>query len=118
MSLWLELKLYYPMGPDLLPRALEVLFECRRTLMYAYAFASYLQTNNQTIMLEVNQRTLEDATDQLSELLRAEAGELAGRRLEVEERSLLCGRLRREVVGLVHEGHSTNRWVYTESGCS
>ncbi|KAE9550950.1 hypothetical protein FO519_005839 [Halicephalobus sp. NKZ332] len=47
-------------------------FENRRTLMYTYAFAFYLQPNNVTSIFEDNQRDLELATEQLSEILERE----------------------------------------------
>lgn len=36
-----------------LRKAVDVLCECRRTLMFTYAFAYYLKKNNQTIIFEV-----------------------------------------------------------------
>ena len=35
-------------------RAVDTLTTCRRTLMYTYAFAFYLQKNNQVQMFEVD----------------------------------------------------------------
>lgn len=52
-----------------LRKAVDVLSECRRTLMYTYAFAFYLQKDNQSVIFEDNQRDLEHATEQLSEFL-------------------------------------------------
>ncbi|VDK61019.1 unnamed protein product [Gongylonema pulchrum] len=52
-----------------LRKAVDVLSECRRTLMYTYAFAFYLEKNNQSVIFEDNQRDLEHATEQLSEFL-------------------------------------------------
>ena len=36
-----------------LKKSLDTLFECRRTLMYTYAFAHYLKKNNHSTMFEV-----------------------------------------------------------------
>ncbi|KAF7640124.1 RBR-type E3 ubiquitin transferase [Meloidogyne graminicola] len=52
-----------------LQKAVEVLIECRRTLMYTYVFAFYLKQNNLTKLFEDNQSDLELATEQLSEYL-------------------------------------------------
>lgn len=68
-----------------LSKAVDILCESRRTLMYTYAFAFYLQKDNaQTVhyklsiempfllfkdIFEDNQRDLEVATEQLSEYL-------------------------------------------------
>ena len=71
-----------------LKKAVDILCECRRTLMYTYVFAYYLRKNNQCEIFEVlnltyqkslqnlrnlilqdNQRDLEQATETLSEYL-------------------------------------------------
>ena len=69
-----------------LKKSLDILCECRRTLMYTYVFAYYLRKNNQSAIFEVvreppssilkqkksfqdNQKDLESATEQLSEYL-------------------------------------------------
>ncbi|CAJ0949695.1 unnamed protein product, partial [Mesorhabditis belari] len=54
-------------------QSVDVLSDCRRTLMYTYAFAFYLvKDDNQSIIFEDNQRDLEMATEQLSEFLEGE----------------------------------------------
>ncbi|WKX90468.1 hypothetical protein Q1695_009370 [Nippostrongylus brasiliensis] len=52
-----------------LRKAVDVLSECRRTLMYTYAFAYYLRRDNHAEIFEGNQRDLEMATEQLSHFL-------------------------------------------------
>lgn len=47
-------------------RAVDVLCQCRQTLMYTYAFAFFLLKNNHTLIFEDNQRDLEMATETLS----------------------------------------------------
>merc|ERR1712107_979392 len=42
---------------QLLKKSLDILCECRRTLMYTYVFAYYLKKNNQSAIFEENQRT-------------------------------------------------------------
>jgi ariadne-1 len=49
--------------------AADALFRCRMTLKWTYAFAFYLVRNNQTELFEDNQRDLEMAVEQLSEML-------------------------------------------------
>ena len=44
-STWIEVQF--------LTKAVDVLCECRRTLMYTYVFAFYLEKNNHTQMFEV-----------------------------------------------------------------
>ncbi|KAF8366390.1 hypothetical protein PRIPAC_84219 [Pristionchus pacificus] len=50
-------------------KAVDVLSECRRTLMFAYAFAYYVKQGNELFIFEDNQRDLEIATEQLSGFL-------------------------------------------------
>lgn len=52
-----------------LKKAVDVLNECRRTLMYTYVFAFYLNSSNLSEIFEGNQSDLELATEQLSEFL-------------------------------------------------
>lgn len=52
-----------------LQKAVDILCQCRQTLMYTYAFAYYLRKNNHTLIFEDNQRDLEMATETLSEYL-------------------------------------------------
>ncbi|CAG8571893.1 1791_t:CDS:2, partial [Racocetra fulgida] len=52
-----------------LRKAVDTLVQCRMTLKWTYAFAFYLARNNHTEMFEDNQRDLEMAVEQLSELL-------------------------------------------------
>ncbi len=55
-----------------LKKAVDVLCQCRQTLMYTYVFAYYLIKTNQSIIFEDNQRDLESATEKLSEYLERE----------------------------------------------
>lgn len=50
-------------------QAVDVLCQCRQTLMYSYSFAFYLKKNNHTFIFEDNQGDLEMATECLSECL-------------------------------------------------
>ncbi|KAH7709902.1 ubiquitin-conjugating enzyme E2-binding protein 1 [Aphelenchoides avenae] len=52
-----------------LKRAVDVLSEARRTLMYAHAFAFYLVQNTATKLFEDNLQDLQLATEQLSEFV-------------------------------------------------
>lgn len=52
-----------------LKKAVDVLNECRRTLMYTYAFAFYLEKNNYSDVFETNQADLENSVEALSGLL-------------------------------------------------
>ena len=43
-----------------LMKSVDVLSDCRRTLMYTYAFSFYLMKNNQTSIFEVGDQILTD----------------------------------------------------------
>lgn len=53
-------------------QAVDILCQCRQTLMYTYVFAFYLGKTNQSVIFEDNQRDLENATEKLSEYLERE----------------------------------------------
>ena len=57
------------------PRAVEALGECRRTLMYTYVFAYYLDKNGQLDIFEDNQSDLEATTEVLSQYLERDISE-------------------------------------------
>ena len=63
------LGLFFPLQTQFLQKAVDILCQCRQTLMYTYAFAFYLRKNNHTLIFEDNQRDLEMATEMLSEYL-------------------------------------------------
>ena len=50
-------------------KAVDVTFKCRMTLKWTYAMAYYLSKGNEKEMFEDNQRDLEKAVEDLSELL-------------------------------------------------
>lgn len=52
-----------------LKKAVDILSQGRRALMYTYAFAFFLKTSNMSAIFEENQSDLELATEQLSEFL-------------------------------------------------
>lgn len=43
-----------------LKKAVDVLCQCRQTLMYTYVFAFYLKKNNQSIIFEVSYKKLKE----------------------------------------------------------
>ncbi|KAI6172404.1 E3 ubiquitin-protein ligase arih1-like protein [Aphelenchoides besseyi] len=55
-----------------LQRAFDTLVRSRRTLMYSYVLAFYLEKNNQSMIFEDNQGILEVTFEMLSELLERE----------------------------------------------
>lgn len=53
-----------------LKKAVDVLCQCRATLMYTYVFAFYLKKNNQSIIFEVGENGLVRNTDCNAEEIR------------------------------------------------
>lgn len=56
-----------------LKKAVDVLCQCRATLMYTYVFAFYLKKNNQSIIFEVGENGISRNSDCKTEELRFNA---------------------------------------------
>lgn len=97
-----------------LKKAVDVLCQCRQTLMFTYVFAFYLKKNNQSIIFEDNQRDLEQATEQLSEYLEREITSdiLVDIKQKVQDKLRYCQRRRTVLLGHVHEGYDKDLWEY------
>jgi len=81
--------------------AMDVTVSCRMTLKWTYAFAYYLVSNHQTDLFEDNQRDLEMAVEQLSELLErpleTDKAKLQELKQQVLDKSVYCSS-RREIL--------------------
>jgi len=99
-------------------QALDVLCECRQTLMYTYVFAFYLKPNNQSVIFEQNQADLENSIEQLSEFLERDINEVSNTSLEmrqkVQNKSVYCEKRRGLLLEHVYEGYEEDWWVYSE----
>jgi len=102
-----------------LKKSLDILCECRRTLMYTYVFAYYLRKNNQSAIFEDNQKDLESATEQLSEYLERDisAENLVDIKQKVQDKYRYCDSRRKVLLAHVHEGYDKDWWLYTETNC-
>ena len=100
-----------------LQKAVDVLNECRRTLMYTYAFAFYLEKNNQSTIFGNNQQDLELATERLSELLEkdldVEKDQLKEWKQEVQDKYRYVESRRKVLLDFVEEGHDMNLWKFS-----
>ncbi|SPP90025.1 E3 ubiquitin-protein ligase ariadne-1 [Drosophila guanche] len=98
-----------------LEESVEVLCQCRLTLMYSYVFAYYLRNNNQKIIFEDNQRDLESATEKISECLEREITALTFQtvRQKVLDLSHYCERRRTVLLCHVREGYEKDWWDFT-----
>ncbi|XP_046912406.1 E3 ubiquitin-protein ligase arih1l isoform X2 [Dermatophagoides farinae] len=97
-----------------LKKAVDVLCQCRQTLMYTYVFAYYLIKNNQSIIFEDNQRDLESATEKLSEYLEREitGDNITVIKQKVQDKHRYCESRRRALLDHVQEGYDKDIWEY------
>ena len=97
-------------------KAVDVLCQCRQTLMYAYVFAFYLRKNNHTLIFEDNQGDLEMATEQLSEYLEREVTSVAlpDLKIHVQDKTKYCEARRQVVLDHVYEGYDQEFWEFME----
>ena len=79
-----------------LDSASQALQQCRQTLKWTYAFAFYLQRNNETEIFEDNQKDLEMAVENLSEMFEKPVTELSNSKLKVDmmDKTAYCSKRR------------------------
>ncbi|XP_059474517.1 E3 ubiquitin-protein ligase ariadne-1 [Neocloeon triangulifer] len=99
-----------------LKKAVDILCQCRQTLMYTYVFAYYLKKNNQSVIFEDNQRDLESATETLSEYLERDITQenMADIKQKVQDKYRYCDSRRKVLLEHVHEGYEKDWWLYNE----
>ncbi|ORZ02979.1 hypothetical protein BCR43DRAFT_429492 [Syncephalastrum racemosum] len=97
-----------------LKKAVDVTVQCRMTLKWTYAFAFYLQRANETEIFEDNQRDLEMATEQLSELLEKplEREKIAQLRQAVLDKSVYVKQRREILLEDTAKGLLDGRWSF------
>ncbi|KAK9477127.1 hypothetical protein V1514DRAFT_139271 [Lipomyces japonicus] len=95
-----------------LAQASAVLQQCRQTLKWTYAFAFYLEQNNQTHLFEDNQRDLEMAVEQLSELFEKPIHELAELKVTVLDKTSYVNNRRQILLEDAAKGLQEGRWKY------
>ena len=77
-----------------LDAASQALQQCRQTLKWTYAFAYYLARNNLTEIFEDNQKDLEMAVENLSEMFEKPTDQLSGLKVEMMDKTSYCTRRR------------------------
>ncbi|XP_072038521.1 E3 ubiquitin-protein ligase arih1-like isoform X1 [Amphiura filiformis] len=99
-----------------LKKAVDVLCQCRSTLMYTYVFAFYLKKNNQSLIFEENQKDLENATETLSEYLERDitGDALADIKQKVQDKTRYCESRRKVLLEHVKEGYEKDLWDYID----
>ncbi|KAH7730986.1 ubiquitin-conjugating enzyme E2-binding protein 1 [Aphelenchoides avenae] len=98
-----------------LKKAVDVLSDCRRTLMYTYAFAFYLVRNNVAHIFEDNQQDLEHATEELSGFLERdlENQDLTQLKQKVEDKWRYVEMRCKKLLEHCSEGKAKNEWNFT-----
>lgn len=98
---------------DFVSEAVEMLLQCRRTLMHSYIF-SYLMTtiDNQMFIFEENLKYLESCTERLSSILEHEvdATNVTKMKEKIIDKSEMCKKRRRELIDHIIEGSDKNWW--------
>ncbi|KAA8913627.1 hypothetical protein FN846DRAFT_928980 [Sphaerosporella brunnea] len=96
-----------------LAQASSVLQQCRQTLKWTYAFAFYLERNNNTFIFEDNQRDLEMAVETLSELFEKPPEQLRESKKEMMDRTAYVSSRRRILLEDTAQGLRSGRWSFT-----
>ncbi|KAJ3299914.1 hypothetical protein HK104_006065 [Borealophlyctis nickersoniae] len=99
-----------------LRKAVEVLLQSRQTLKWTYCLAYYLARDNMTALFEDNQRDLEMAVEQLSELLEKpiEAGAIGELKQQVLDKTVYVSQRREVLLVDTAKGFTEGRWRYNE----
>jgi ariadne-1 len=77
-----------------LDSASQSLQRCRQTLKWTYAFAFYLANNNLTEIFQTNQKDLEMAVENLSEMFERPVDQLKNLKVEMMDKTSYCNKRR------------------------
>lgn len=99
-----------------LEHAVDVLSECRRTMMLTYIFAYFLVKDNNQLIFEGNQKDMEMATEQLSGFLEndMENEDLNTLRQKVLDKCRYVEHRRKTLLDHCTEGTEQEFWVYID----
>ncbi|KAI9840910.1 MAG: hypothetical protein M1837_001237 [Sclerophora amabilis] len=95
-----------------LDAASQTLQQCRQTLKWTYAFAFYLQRNNQTEIFEDNQKDLELAVENLSEMFEKPTDKLAENKVDMMDRISYCNKRRIILLSDTAENLRAGEWKF------
>ena len=95
-----------------LQAASQCLQECRQTLKWTYAFAFYLARNNETEIFEDNQKDLELAVENLSELFEKPTDQLGGLKVEMMDKISYCSKRRVIVLDTTAQTLANAGWKF------
>ena len=92
--------------------ASQALQQCRQTLKWTYTFAYYLARNNLTEIFEGNQRDLELAVENLSEMFEKSVDQLAGLKVEMMDKTAYCTKRRVILLDDTAENLKQGNWKF------
>lgn len=95
-----------------LNQAFDVLQRSRRTLTWTYAFAYYLEKGHITTIFEDNQKDLEMATEQLSEIFERPANDLASEKVPMLDKCAYVSQRRDILLEDAARGLAEGTWKY------
>ena len=92
---------------------MDILSECRQTLMNTYVFAFYLQKNNQKVIFEDNQNFLENETENLSGYLERDIDNENNQEIKIKVQDLCkrCVKQQKNILEHVQEGNEKSWWA-------
>ncbi|KAF2147259.1 uncharacterized protein K452DRAFT_323421 [Aplosporella prunicola CBS 121167] len=95
-----------------LEQASQVLQQCRQTLKWTYAFAYYLARINLTEIFEENQKDLEMAVENLSEMFEKPVEQLADLKVEMMDKTAYCKKRRIILLEDTADNLKTSAWQF------
>ena len=93
--------------------AVEILLQCRRTLMHSYIFSFFMATvDNQMEIFEQNLKFLEQCTEELSEVLESDvtASNVGMMKEKIINSSGLCDKHLQNLMNHIIEGYDEGWW--------
>lgn len=100
--------------------AVDILCQCRQTLMYTYIFAYFLKEDNNALIFIQNQKDLQDRVEKLSGFLERDLADVTVESMpnikqEVMDRSVYCKNRRDALLQHIKEGYDHNEWTYIDT---
>jgi ariadne-1 len=92
--------------------ASQALQTCRQTLKWTYAFAFYLARNNLTEMFEDNQKDLEMAVENLSEMFEKPVSELNKLKVDIMDKTSYCNKRRVILLSYTADNLANGAWEF------
>lgn len=95
-----------------LDSASQALQQCRQTLKWTYSFAYYLARNNLTEIFEDNQKDLEMAVENLSEMFEKPIEQLENLKVDMMDKTSYCNKRRIILLNDTAENLKTGNWEF------